>query len=335
MTKQNSTVCCFGELLLRMALPEDFTFNGAIPYYTGGAELNVATALSRWQVPVDYVTAIPDTYMCRQLAGHIKELGIDTKNITYAGNRVGLYYRPLGLDVKNQGVIYDRAYSSFAGLEPGTIDWDKVLEGCTRFHFSAISPALNKNVALVCKEAVEAASKKGIIISADLNYRSKLWQYGENPTDVMPELIQYCDVLMGNIWAVESLLGIPSPVESSEGKTDNDLYNAALISIDAIKEQFPKVKTVAFTFRLQDTYWALLQHNETSAKSHKHNVVDVADRVGSGDCFMAGLIYGLYHNNEPKDIINFAAAAAVGKLAEAGDTTNQTVEQVKNRIPNG
>lgn len=328
-------VCCFGELLLRMAPPEDFTFNGSIPYYTGGAELNVATALARWHVPVTYVTALPDNYMCRQLSEHITQKGIGTNAIVFTGNRVGMYYLPLGLDVKNQGVIYDRAHSSFAGLKPGMIDWDNILEGCTRFHFSAISPALNKDVALVCKEALEVASRKGIVISADLNYRSKLWQYGKKPVDVMPELIQYADVLMGNIWAVESLLGIPSPLESSEGKTDEELYTAGLQCIDVIKKQFPKVKTVAFTYRLQDTYWAMLNHYETSAKSHKYNVIEVADRVGSGDCFMAGLIYGLHHNNTAQEIIDFAAAAAVGKLAEAGDTTNQTIEQINKRISNG
>ena len=329
-----SKVFCFGEILLRMSpvLNRKWINEASMPVYVGGAELNVATALAKWNLPVRYCSAMPDNYFSKEITTELDEKNIDISAIHFSGDRIGLYYLPQGADLKNAGVIYDRAHSSFAALKPGMINWDEVLKDCNWFHFSAISPALNENAALVCKEALKAASARGIKISVDLNYRAKLWQYGKQPEDVMPELVQYCDVIMGNLWAVESLLGISSPIKNSEGKANEDLVDATGHSMLQLHKYYSKATAFAYTFRLQNDYFAVLQHGAEMAVSKTFVIDKVVDRVGSGDCFMAGLIYGLYHQHQPNAIINFAAAAAVGKLYETGDATRQTVEQVKARI---
>ncbi len=320
-------VFCFGELLLRMSpsLNRHWIYKNMMPVYIGGAELNVATALAKWEIPAKYCTALPDHYLSKEIIEDIKEKGIDTSAVYLSGNRIGTYYLPQGADMKSAGVIYDRTYSSFAELSPGVIDWENVLEGCRWFHFTAISPALNKNLAAVCREALYYASQKGITISVDLNYRPKLWQYGLKPTQVMPELVNYCSVVMGNLWAVESLLGIPSPIESSDGKSKEELLEAARASIQDMHRQFPQATDFAYTFRLQSDYWAVLQHGGESVVSRRFALGEVTDGVGSGDCFMAGLIYGLYNQHPVQEIIDFAATAAVGKLQEEGDATDQNL----------
>ena len=327
-------VFCFGELLLRMSpvLNKEWIHQANMNAYVGGAELNVANALAKWEIPVKYCSALPENYLSEEVTAYLNENNIDTSAIHLSGNRIGVYYLPQGADLKNAGVIYDRAHSSFASLQPGMINWNEALKGCSWFHFSAISPALNENAALVCKEGLKAASSKGLTISVDLNYRSKLWQYGKLPVEIMPELVQYCHLIMGNIWSVESLLGIESSIKSSDGKTTEELIEAAGKSMLQIHKQYPNANGFAYTFRLEKEYWGVLQHGPDMAVSKKFSIGNVIDKVGSGDCFMAGLIYGLYRKNVALDIINYASSAAVGKLQELGDATSQTVDQVKTRI---
>jgi 2-dehydro-3-deoxygluconokinase len=275
---------------------------------------------------------MPDHYLSHEMLEELKSLNIDVSAVHFSGQRIGAYYLPQGADLKNAGVIYDRAYSSFATLQPGMIDWDKVMHGCNWFHFSAISPALNENAALVCKEALKVASAKGLTISVDLNYRAKLWQYGKQPAEIMPELVQYCTIIMGNIWSVETLLGLKSPIESSKGKTNAELEDAAGKSMLQLHQHYPKATSFGYTFRLEKDYWGVLQHGHEMAVSKHFKIDAVVDKVGSGDCFMAGLIYGIYNGHQPQEIINYAAAAAFGKLHEFGDATRQTVDKVKARI---
>jgi 2-dehydro-3-deoxygluconokinase len=299
-----------------------------MPVYVGGAELNVATALAKWKVPVKYVTVLPKNDLSTDIVAELEAKQIDTSSIVFSGDRIGIYFLPQGGDLKGAGVIYDRAYSSFSELRPGMIDWEKVLDGCSWFHFSAISPALNKNVADVCLEGLKIAEKKGLKISVDLNFRAKLWKYGSLPVDIMPEMMEHCNVIMGNIWAVESLLGIPSPLAESKGRSKNELMEAAGSSMSALHKRYPKAETFAFTYRLENNYWAVIQHGKEMQASREFSISNVVDRVGSGDCFMGALIYGLYSSHQPKSIIDFAAAAAVGKLFEKGDVTDRTVENV-------
>ncbi len=244
-------VLSFGELLLRICpdVAGDWLEENSLPFYVGGAEANVATALALWGIPSAYLTALPDNLLARQIAAYLGEKGIDVSRVLYQGDRLGLYYLPKGKDLKNAGVIYDRAHSSFSALRSGMIDWDRVLEGVEWLHFSAISPALNQGVAEVCEEGLKAATGKGIMISVDLNYRAKLWQYGVAPTAVMPRLVEYCDLVMGNLWAAEKMLGIPVDVELTEGGRKEDFLEHARWSSKQIVERFPRVSQVAKTFR--------------------------------------------------------------------------------------
>jgi 2-dehydro-3-deoxygluconokinase len=327
-------VCCFGELLLRMSpeLNGKWIEDASIPFYIGGAELNVANALANWDVPVKYCTAVPNNYLSEEICASLNKKNIDTSAILFQGDRIGMYFLPQGADLKHAGVIYDRAGSSFWDLRPGMIDWDLVLADCTWFHWSAISPALNANTAALCAEAVKAARKKGLTISVDLNYRSKLWQYGVVPKEIMLPLLADCDVVMGNIWAVESLLGILSPINDSSGKSLEELIAAAHINIASLQDVFKNIKHIAYTFRLAENYFAVLHQDKTTTVSNIYKINEVIDKVGSGDCFMAALIYGLLSELPSNDIINRAAVAAIGKMQEKGDATKQTISAIESKM---
>jgi len=328
-----SKVLCFGELLMRLSpqLGGEWIRHNAMPVFIGGAELNAATALAKWNVPVTYCTALPDHYLSKEIIAFVESKGIDTNKIQFSGSRVGTYYLPQGADLKNAGVIYDRAYSSFWELKPGQLPWDEILDEVTWFNFSAISPALNENVAAVCLEGAKAASAKGITVSIDLNYRAKLWQYGKAPHEVMPALVEQCDAVMGNVWAEEKMLGIPVAGDLADEK---EAYLAqSQRTSEAIIRQFPKCRQVANTFRFDSgqgvRYYATLYNGEELFVAPEQHTEQVLDKVGSGDTFMAGLIYGNYHQHSPQETIDFAAAAAFNKLFIKGDATTSTVEEIK------
>ena len=327
-------VFCFGEILLHYAPPvnSDFIKSQNMPFYLGGAELNVASALAKWDIPVKYGTAMPSHFLTDTIISDLAKKYIDTSAIQFSGHRIGCFYLATGLDMKSAGVVYDRDNSSFASIQKGSIDWKEVLKDVHWFHFSAISAALTQNATDVCEEALLAATELGIPISVDLNYRAKLWQYGKTPIEVMTRLVKYCTVLMGNLWAVEEMLGINSTIKSSEGFSSADLEQAAHKSILALKEQFPLLNTMAYTFRLTDSYFGIMFNKNNFYTSSIYTMNEVKNIVGTGDCFMAGLIYGIRHQHVPEEIINFAAAAAVGKLYELGDATEQSLEQIKKRM---
>lgn len=332
------SVFCFGELLLRMSpLPaEQWIHSGHMPAYVGGSELNVATALACWRQPVKYCTALPNNYLSEDICSMLAAKNIDVFPIHFSGNRIGIYYLTQGTDLKHTGVIYDRAHSSFSELQPGMIDWDEVLKNVDWFHFSAISPALNFNAVQVCKEALMIAENKGITISVDLNYRSKLWQYGKEPVEIMPKLVAYCDVVMGNIWSANALLNAPIDVNIHDKQSKTSYLEHADITANFIMKQFPKCKTVAQTFRFDNNngikYYATINTVQSQYVSKEFYTEKIKDKVGSGDCFMAGLIYGLYNHHEAQHIIDFASAAAIGKMNETGDVTNQTVAMIEQII---
>jgi len=326
-----SKVLCFGELLLRISPASHIHATNKQPMllYVGGAEANVATALAGWEVPVKYCTVLPDNFMSRHMLHYLEYKGIYTSSILFSGKRIGVYYLERGADLKGS-MVYDREHSSFSELKRGMIDWDSVLADVSWFNFSAISPALNASVADVCLEVLEAAVKKNITISIDLNYRSRLWKYGKKPIEIMPALVDYCDVVMGNIWSANELLGIQVD-EHIHDKRSKQAYvdHAAFTSREIIK-LFPKCKTVANTFRFDREhndilYYTGLYTNDEQYNSSEFSCKGVADRSGSGDCFMAGLIYGLYNKHASQELLNYATAAAFGKLQEYGDSTGQDV----------
>lgn len=331
-------VLSFGELLLRICPDEGGKWlqDNALPFYVGGAEANVATALALWGIPAAYLSALPDNFLAGQLVGYLQERGIETGRMVYQGNRVGLYYLPKGKDLKNTGVIYDRAGSAFAELRPGTVDWDAAFEGVSWFHFSAICPAISQQVADVCEEALKAAAQKNVTISLDLNYRAKLWQYGKDPADVMPALAQHCHLIMGNIWAADKMLGVPLDELLIASLDKESLRQHALRTSEAIQERFPKCKTVANTFRFDYQagirYFTTLHTAGQLHISHEYQTEKILDKVGSGDCFMAGLIYGFYQQLPPAETVEFATAAAFNKLFIPSDATTSTVADIQNTI---
>lgn len=333
-------VLTFGEILLRLSpqLGGTWIKEASIPVFIGGAELNAATALAGWKIPVAYCSALPENALCREIETHLEEKNIGTGKLIWSGERIGIYMLPQGADLKNAGVIYDRAHSSFSALRKGDIDWEALFEGVTYFHLSAISPALNQEVADLCTEAARQAASRGITVTFDLNYRAKLWKYGKQPAEVVPEIVQHCHVVMGNIWAAHTLLGMDIDPEVAANRAGKDDYlGQAEKTSRQIMEKFPKVRVVANTFRFDAgtegiNYYATLLSGKDFVASAEFNTDRVVDKVGSGDCFMAGLLYGLYQNLDPQATVNFAASAAFGKLQEYGDATGQTVTDVLKRI---
>jgi 2-dehydro-3-deoxygluconokinase len=331
-------ILCFGEILMRFSPAADGQWlNSAnLPVYLGGAELNVASALAKWGLPVSFVTALPDNYLSRDILQILTGKQIKTDDIIFSGERVGSYWLLQGTDLKNHSVIYDRAHSSFSELKKETIDWDDILHDVTWLHFSAISPALNESVASICLEALQAASRKNIYISIDLNYRPKLWKH-RNPHVVMSVLLPYCDVVMGNIWSAHDLLGIPLDLQLIRMNEKSAYLQHAHQTAIKILKRFARVKTVANTFRFDDDeegilYYGSLYSAHHWADSSVYKGKQVVDKVGTGDCFMAGLIYGLFNRLSEFEVIQTAAAAGFGKFFEMGDATNQELKTIRERI---
>ncbi|HTI60282.1 sugar kinase [Mucilaginibacter sp.] len=329
-------VLTFGELLLRISPDEEGQWlkDNQLPFFIAGAELNAATALALWDVPTKYVTALPDNGMAKQIVGFVEQQGIEM-SVNYHGRRIGLYFLTKGKDLKNDALIYDRAYSAFSELKPGMIDWEKEFEGVSWFDFSAICPAISHNIADVCEEALRVASQKNITISVDLNYRSKLWKYGKEPNEVMPRLVQYCDLVMGNVWAAEAMLGIPVTPDIHESGQRSIYLKEALKTSEEIIKQYPKCKAVANTFRFDSEgeidYYAALYTGGEFYNSNEYSASHIINKVGSGDCFMAGLIYGFYHNWDPGQTLEYATAAAFEKLFIESDVTNRSVHEILTR----
>lgn len=326
-------VASFGEILLRFAPKMQWPAVADMDCYLGGAELNVASALAAWQQPVKYITAVPQNYLANTIIKHLEQKNIDCSSLNFQGERIGAYFLPVGSELKNAGVIYDRAHSAFANIKTNQIDWKLALKDCKWFHLSAITPALSQQLADVCEEALAVAQEMGIITSIDLNYRAKLWQYGKKPSEVMPKLLQFCNVVMGNLWAAEALLDIPTGLNNENKNQEQDLlFQFGKQSMAAIAERFPSVGHMAYTYRMEKDYSALYKFGAQDLNSKRFDLPPAKDKVGSGDCFMAGLILGIMNNHHPQQIIDFAAAAAVGKLQEVGDSTAQNISQINQRI---
>jgi 2-dehydro-3-deoxygluconokinase len=328
-------VLSFGDILLRLSpdIKGNWISEHAMPVYLGGAELNVANALAKWKVPVAYCSAAPDNYLTAAILERLRNNGIDTSRMITSGDRIGIYFLAQGTDLKHAGVIYDRANSATALLKPGQVNWDELLTDISWFHFSAISPAISENLAMVCEEVLKAAQAKGITISVDLNYRAKLWKWGKQPVEVMPSLVKYCDVVMGNIWAIENMLGIKL---ADDFKTDKAVcLNQSEKSSAAVMKQFPKCRQVANTFRFDNgdklNYYSTLYSNGQLTVSEEYVAENIIDKVGSGDCFMAGLIYGNINALGDKETLEFATAAAVDKMFVLGDGTTSSVGDVLKR----
>lgn len=323
-------VITFGEILLRLS-PELAKNTAAI--YVGGAEANVAAALANWGTEVAYISKVPENGLSKDVLRQLENRGIHTDRVLWGGERIGIYYLAQGSDLKHAEVVYDRAWSSFSRIQPGTVDWDALLGDAEWFHWTAITPALNPDAAAVTREVLEAATRKGMTISTDLNYRSKLWQYGKKPADVMPELVQYCDVVMGNIWAANNMLGTGLDTAALE-KDEKSIYLQQAEQVAGeITSKYTRCKQVAFTFRFShapshNLYYAFYYNAGRVSVSRQYDTSEVIDRVGSGDCFMAGLIHARLQGLDDQQVISFAAAAAYSKFFVRGDFNTTSAEEI-------
>jgi len=339
-SENRKKVLSFGEILLRICPDMDGQWlkENKLPFYVGGAELNVATALALWNVPSAYLSAVPDNSVTREIIDYLDKRDIDTSPMVFHGDRLGLYYLPKGKDLKNAGVIYDRANSAYADLKVGQINWDEVFEDVSWFHFSAICPAINQSIADICLEALKVASSKNITVSLDLNYRAKLWKYGKEPINIVPELAKYCTLIMGNVWAANKMLGtaLHDDLKPTEGYAKETLLQQATDTSKEILSLFTACKAVANTFRFDNgkgiRYYTTIYTNNELTVSEEYVSDEILDKVGSGDCFMAGLIYGFYNQLPVSETLNFATAAAYDKLYIPSDATTSTVAEIEKRI---
>ncbi|WP_242916213.1 sugar kinase [Pontibacter liquoris] len=329
-------IFAFGELLWRLATTDQGlqAAGATLQMHPGGAEANVAASLGLWQLPCSYFTCVPQNELAQKALKVLQNAGVDTSPVLRQGDRMGLYFLLAANGLSTGQVVYDRKYSAFSQLAPGTIDWEQVLQDYTWFHWSAISPALNAQVAAVCKEALTAARKLGLTISVDLNYRNRLWDYGKTPLEVMPELVAYCDVVMGNIWAAHTMLGTPLAPGLSRQTSREDYLAHAAQTAGVLQKTYLQCRHVAFTFRFMDTpqhnlFYGSYHHGGQDFASEQYETFEVLDRTGSGDAFMAGLLYGLYHQLDGQAIVDFASAAAIQKLFVAGDFGQHTVSEIK------
>ncbi len=328
-------VVTFGEVMVRLATPEHLRFNQTdrLSFTFGGGEGNVAVSLANYGIPVSFVSRLPENDIAEACMAELRGLGVDTSQILRGGERMGIYFLEAGAVSRASKVIYDRTHSALSEVSPGMIDWDKVFEGAGWFHWTGITPAVSASAAAVCKEAIEAANKKEITVSTDLNYRKKLWKYGKTAREVMPELVAGCDVVLGNEEDAAMALDIhPDGVDVSTGHVDAEAY---LSVSKKIMEQFSRCKKVITTLRgsvsaSHNTWSGVLYDGSTLYKAPDYDITHIVDRVGGGDSFMGGLIYGLLtYGEDMQSALNFAVAASCLKHTIYGDYNRVSVAEVE------
>jgi 2-dehydro-3-deoxygluconokinase len=330
-------VVTFGEIMLRLSPPGFLRFSQANNFDVvyGGGESNVAVSLANYGVPVDFVTRLPKNDIGECALMEMRKRGVGTDKIVYGGHRLGIYFLETGAVSRGSKVVYDRAHSAIAEIERGMINWDKVFEDVEWFHWTGITPAISQGAADVCLEAVKAADKKGITISTDLNYRAKLWTYGGDREKIMTELTSYCDIILGNEEDAEKHFGI-HPEGLDVHKDGADVKAEVFLSVcKQMMKKFPKAKKVITTLRgsisaSNNTWAGVLWNGSKMYETRQYQITDIVDRVGGGDSFMGGLIYGLLKN--PKDnqnALDFAVAASCLKHTIKGDANLVTVSEVE------
>jgi len=328
-------VATFGEIMLRLSPPsfKRFTQVRSFDVIYGGGEANVAASLANYGIPVDYITCIPKNDIGDACVQFLRQYGINTNKIVRGGDRLGIYFLEIGASVRPSKVIYDRSNSAISTTKPEMFDWDEIFEDVNWFHWTGITPAISQDLADICLDAVKTAKNKGITVSCDLNYRSKLWKYGKEPIDIMPELVKYCDIAIGNEEDAEKVLGIAAPdTDITSGKIDAHNYK---IVVEEIANKFPNIKKVAITLRgsisaSHNTWSAVLYDRKTMYIAPSYNITHIVDRVGGGDSFMGGLIYGLLtYKEDLQRALNFAVAASCLKHTIIGDFNLSSVQEVE------
>lgn len=329
-------VLTFGELLLRLSTP-GFSKIGQKDIFEAtycGAEANVAVSLANYGVEVAFLTKLPKNEVGVASANALRYFGVDVSKIIYGDGRLGLYYLEKGASQRPSKVIYDRESSAISLAKKEEFDWDSIFEGISWFHFAGITPALSKELQIICEEACKVAKRKGIIISCDLNYRAKLWSEEEAQL-VMKKLVSYADVCIGNEEDAEKCLGIQNRSNVNKGQLNKDDY------INIASEICDKFgcKYVAITLRESinatiNNWSAMLYANKQAYFSSKYEVY-LVDRLGGGDSFAAGLIYCLLNKKDYQCSIEFAAACSCLKQTIEGDFNRVTVSEVQSLLDNG
>lgn len=319
----------FGELMIRLSPPEQQKFRQAVNFDIrfGGAEANVAVSLANFGLPVKYITCVPENELGKAAVQELNKFKVDTSLIQYTGKRLGLYFLEKGADLRPSRVIYDRAHSSFSEIKKGSFDWKEIFRGASWFHWTGVTPAVSQAAADVLTEAVNAAYKMKLTISADLNFRKNLWQYGKKPSTIIPGLVQMTDVVFGGPGDTETMLGI-----KEKAKSEDEIFRIW-------KKNFPKIKYAAMLRRSsvtasQNDLTGMLFDGKKIYKTPTAKVSPIIDRVGTGDAFAAGIIYGL--NSFPGDLqktLEFAVSASRLKHSISGDfnlvSASEVLEHIK------
>ncbi len=330
-------IITLGEVMLRLKPPgfERFFQSPVLEATFGGGEANVAVSLATFGLDAAFVTALPSNPIAEACIRNLRGRGVDTSLIHRSGDRMGIYFLEPGANQRSSKVIYDRAYSAIATLDPQSLDWDHIFDGASWFHITGITPALSQSAADVSLKAVQTAKEKGLTVSCDYNYRKKLWKYGKTAPEVMTEVVAYVDVGIANEEDCQRSLGVSVAEGDWErevelGELDTGRYEALC---KKVFQTFPNLKYQAITLResfsaSHNGWSACLYNGSEFFLSTRYDVTHIVDRVGGGDSFAAGLIYGLSTGMDDEDALNFAAAASCLKHSIPGDMNLATVDEV-------
>ncbi len=328
-------VVTFGEIMMRLSPPGFLRFSQARSFDVvyGGGEANVAVSLAGFGVPVDFVTRLPKNDIGRACLRFLREAGVGVDKIIWGGDRLGIYFLEMGAVARASQVIYDRDGSSFATIQPGMVDWRAAFADAGWFHWTGITPAISQGAAEACLEAVKAAKEMGLTVSCDLNYRAKLWRWGKKAGEVMTELVRYCDIAVGNEEDAAQVFGIHAPdTDVTSGRVEADKYRFVC---QALAERFPNLKTIAITLRgsisaSHNTWSGILWDEGTVYTAPTYDITHIVDRVGGGDAFVGGLIYGLLtYGADRQKALHFAVAASCLKHTIFGDFNLVSVDEVQ------
>lgn len=300
-----------------------------------GAEANVAVSLANYGLETDYITCLPDNPIAERcimdLRGH--KVGVD--HIQRTGKRMGILYLETGSNARPSKVYYDREDSSIATVTLGSIDWKDILKDATWFHWTGITPALSANAAAECSNAIKTANELGVTVSCDINYRGNLWKYGKSASEVMSELVAGSDIILGNEEDCEKVFCI-KPKDFDAASTNGEIDQSSFLSVcQQMMERFPRCKKMVVTLRgainANHNIWSgILYNGDELLISKRYDITDIVDRVGGGDSFMGGLIFGLLHYQDDRKALEFATAASCLKHTLKGDYNWVTVQEVEN-----
>jgi 2-dehydro-3-deoxygluconokinase len=329
----DKAVVTFGEIMLRLA-PPGFERLLQTPTFVatwGGGEANVAVSVAGFGLPAAFVTVVPSNPIADAMIGELRRFNVDTSRIVRGKGRMGIYFVEPGANQRASKVVYDREYSSIALAKPGDIDWNGVFAGAGWFHITGITPAISASAADLALESMRTARGKGITVSCDLNYRKNLWKWGKPAHEVMGELVKQADVVIANEEDCQAALGIEADVDVHAGKLDQQVYRALA---EKVVSAYPNVRTIAITLRESKS----ASHNGWSAclfdgmeflVSRHYEITHIVDRVGGGNSFAGGLIYGLLTLHSKQEALEFAVAASCLKHSLPGDFNRFTVDEVK------